>query len=655
MEIINIGILAHVDAGKTSLTERILYETGVITEIGSVDKGTTRTDTLDLERARGITIKSAVVSFQLGGLKVNLIDTPGHGDFIAEVERSLGVLDAVVLVVSAVEGVQSQTRRLTRAIREAGLPMLVFVNKIDRIGARPDGVLADIQEKLDVRVVAMNSAHNPGERDATVELQDRNDSAWLAPLTDTLAESNEQAIEAFDNSDGRLPLAYLEQELRRQVARRDVVPVFAGSAISGAGAEHLLAGIAEWLPPTLAEEDAPLSAAVFKISRNPSGEKIVYVRLFAGSLAVRQIITISRRNSYGEVEQIEERITGIDDFQSGGTPRADRVTSGDIACLHGPKEARIGDQIGEPSGRGSARAFPAPKLESVVRPADPGQITHLRSALEDLAEQDPLISLRQRNEAGEISVRLFGEVQKEVMTETLLSEYGIEVSFGETQVVCIERPVGSGEHIEIQKEGGNPFWATIGLRVAPAPAGNGITYHRELGSTLPAFYRALEETVHQILEQGLYGWEVTDCEITLTEVGYNSIKSTAGDFRNLTPIVLMRALKQAGTIVCEPLERLEMEIPEDTYGAVCGAVINARGTMGDAFIEGASYRLHCEIPTAELRTIEHQLPGLTHGEGGWDSIFAGYIPVSGDPPIRKRIGPDPLNRELYLAEVAQGV
>jgi ribosomal protection tetracycline resistance protein len=153
----------------------------------------------------------------------------------------------------------------------------------------------------------------------------------------------------------------------------------------------------------------------------------------------------------------------------------------------------------------------------------------------------------------------------------------------------------------------------------------------------------------------LYGWEVTDCEITLTTVGYNSIKSTAGDFRNLVPIVLMRALKQAGTIVCEPLERLVMEIPEDCYGAVCGAVINARGTMGDAFVDGASYHLSCKIPTAELRAIEHQLPGLTHGEGGWDASFAGYSPVNDNPPTRKRVGPDPLNRELYLAEVAQGI
>src|SRR5687768_16532289 len=198
MPIVNLGILAHVDAGKTSLTERILFETGVIKAVGSVDKGTTQTDTLELERARGITIKSAVVSFQLNELKVNLIDTPGHADFVAEVERSLRVLDSVVLVVSAVEGAQSQTRRIARAVRAAGLPMLILVNKIDRLGARGKPLLEEIRRKLKLRVVAMNAATGLGSREAEVVTCDRDDPAWREPVIDLLAEANEQVIAAFD-------------------------------------------------------------------------------------------------------------------------------------------------------------------------------------------------------------------------------------------------------------------------------------------------------------------------------------------------------------------------------------------------------------------------------------------------------------------------
>src|SRR5829696_7986033 len=233
MAIINIGILAHVDAGKTTVTERILYETGVIRTIGSVDKGTTQTDTLELERARGITIKSAVVSFQLNHLKVNLIDTPGHTDFVAEVERSLRVLDAVVLVISAVEGVQSQTRRLARAIRAAGLPLVIFVNKIDRLGARGEPLLDDIRRKLNLRVVASNTATGLGDRAAQVVPYDRDGPAWREPLADLLAETNARVIEEFDRANGNLSAGFLEAEFRAQVASGDVVPVFFGSAITG--------------------------------------------------------------------------------------------------------------------------------------------------------------------------------------------------------------------------------------------------------------------------------------------------------------------------------------------------------------------------------------------------------------------------------------
>ncbi|MDQ2784045.1 MAG: TetM/TetW/TetO/TetS family tetracycline resistance ribosomal protection protein, partial [Chloroflexota bacterium] len=475
MAIVTIGILAHVDAGKTSLTERILFETGVIASVGSVDKGTTQTDTLELERARGITIASAVVSFQLNTLTVNLIDTPGHGDFVAEVERSLRVLDGVVLVVSSVEGVQPQTRRLARAIRAADLPMLIFVNKVDRLGARGEALLADIRRTLNLRVVAMNTATGIGDRAATVVAWDRDSLAWRDPVSDLLAETNERVIEEFDRTGGDLSAFFLAAELRAQVAARAIVPVFFGSAITGAGVPALLAGIEEWLPVAEEATDAPATGTVFKIARRASGEKLVYVRLFAGRLAVRQRVALRRRDAFGAMEQIEERITGIDRFVAGTAVLAEAASAGEIAVLHGLRAARIGDRIGaDETGAGAiARVFPAPAMESVVYPFEPGQITRLRAALEQLAEQDPLIALRQRNEEGEIAIRLYGEVQKEVVMETLAREYGVAVTFGPSQTICIERPVGTGEHAEIIGENGNPFYATVGLRVEPAECGSG--------------------------------------------------------------------------------------------------------------------------------------------------------------------------------------
>ncbi|MEA2513070.1 MAG: ribosomal protection tetracycline resistance protein [Thermomicrobiales bacterium] len=655
MAIINIGILAHVDAGKTSLTERILFETGVITSVGSVDKGTTQTDTMELERARGITIKSAVVSFQLNELKVNLIDTPGHADFVAEVERSLHVLDGVVLVVSAVEGVQPQTRRIARAVRAAGLPMLIFVNKVDRLGARGEPLLEDIRRKLNLRAVAMNSTTGLGARTAEVVTYDRDDPAWRELVIDLLAETNERVIEEFDRTGGDPSDSFIEAELRAQIAASTIVPVFFGSAITGVGVPELLAGVEEWLPAAEEATVAPVGGTVFKIARRSSGEKIVYARLVAGSLAVRQRVVMRRRDAFGELEEIEERITGIDRFASGAAAPAEAASAGEIVGLHGLRAARIGDRIGgnDTGAREIARAFPAPALESVVRPVEPGQITRLRAALEQLAEQDPLISLRQRNEEGEISLRLYGDVQKEVVTETLSRDYGIGATFGPSQTICIERPIGTGEHAEIIFENGNPYYATVGFRVEPAERGSGIRYVRELGSLPLAFYRAIEETVHETFTHGMSGREVTDSDDTLTHAGYCAPISVAADFRKLTPLVLMQALLAAGTEVCEPVEELDLDIPEDTFGAVCGALVNARATIRNAFPDGSSHRIICEIPTAELRAVEQQLPGLTRGDGGWGSSFAGYVPMTGDAPTRARVGPNPLNRAHYLAEVAR--
>ncbi len=655
MAIVNIGILAHVDAGKTSLTERILFEAGVIESVGSVDKGTTQTDTMELERARGITIKSAVVAFQLHDLKVNLIDTPGHGDFVAEVERSLRVLDGVVLVVSSVEGVQPQTRRLARAIRSAGLPMLIFANKVDRLGARGESLLEDIRRKLRLRVVAMNAAIGSGDRAAAIVGPDRESPAWRDPVIDLLAETNERVIEEFERTGGAPSASFLAAELRAQIASCAIVPVFFGSAITGVGVPELLVGIEAWLPTAAEAREAPATGTVFKIARRASGEKIVYVRLFAGCLAVRQRVALRRHDAFGARELPEERITGIDLFAAGTAAPAETAGAGDIVGLHGLRAARIGDHLGadEAGIRAVARMFPAPALESVVRPVEPGQITRLRAALDQLAEQDPLISLRQRNDEGEISIRLYGEVQKEVVLETLARDYGVNVTFGPSQTVCIERPVGAGEYAEIIDEGENPFRATVGFRVVSAAPGSGLRYLRELGSLPLAFYRAIEETVHETFKQGLRGWEVTDCIVTLTHAGFSSVTSTAGDFRKLTPLVLLRALSMADTEVCEPVDELDLDIPEETFGAVSGALLHARATIRDAFPDGSSYRVVCTIPTAELRAIEQQLPTLTRGDGGWESRFAGYVPVADEAPTRTRVGPNPLNRAHYLADVAR--
>ena len=507
MKTLNLGIVAHVDAGKTSLTERLLHAAGVIDTLGRVDDGSTQTDTLALERQRGITIKSAVVSFTIAGVTVNLIDTPGHPDFIAEVERVLSVLDGAVLVISAVEGVQAQTRVLMRALRRLRIPTLIFVNKIDRRGARGWPVLDSVSARLTPAIVPMGTVSGLGTRAAAFVPCGEGDAAFTARLADLLADT--------------------------------------------LGVPRTTPGRHQFAPPTL------------------------------------ETVVVARR-------------------------RADR------GALH--------------------------------------------LALTQLAEQDPLINLRLDELHHDILVSLYGEVQKEVIQATLASDFGIDAGFRGTTTLCIERPAGTGAAVEIGKTPPNPFLATVGLRIEPGRPGSGVQFRLgiELGSLPFSFLKAIEETVHRTLRQGLHGWQVTDCVVTLTRSGYwprqshahatfdKSMSSTAGNFRNLTPLVVMSALRQAASTVHEPVHQFRLEIPADTATAVLPVLAQLRAIPWTSDTRAALCTVEGEIPAARVPGLEQQLPGLTRGEGVLDCTFARYQEVRGVIPERPRADHNPLNRKEYL-------
>jgi ribosomal protection tetracycline resistance protein len=521
---LNLGILAHVDAGKTTLTERLLFAAGVIDELGSVDDGSTQTDTLDLERQRGITIKSAVVSFAVGDVTVNLIDTPGHPDFIAEVERVLGVLDGAVLVVSAVEGVQAQTRVLMRTLQRLGIPTLLFINKIDRAGADTARVLRGISDRLTPAVIAMGAAVDQGSRRASFEPFGPGDEAFAARLADLLAEHDDTLLADYVHDASMLSYGRLAAALGAQARVSLVHPVFAGSAM-----------------------------------------------------------------------------------------------------------------------------------------------TH--AALTQLAEQDPLINLRQDDARSELLVSLYGEVQKEVIQATLAGEFGMDVGFEESTTICIERPVGTGAAVEVIGQAPNPFLAGVGLRVDPAPPGSGVEFglEIELGALPFSFLKAVAETVHETLRQGIYGWQVTDIAVTMTQSGYwprqshahahfdKSMSSTAGDFRNLTPLVIMSALSQAGTRVYEPIHRFLLEVPADTLGSVLPLLARLLAVPLEQATRGSLCVVAGDVPAAAVHRLQRQLPALTRGEGVVESAFDHYEAVRGEVPARPRSDHNPLNRKEYLLHVSRGV
>ena len=344
MTTINIGIVAHVDSGKTSLTERILYETHVIDEIGRVDKGTTQTDSLDLEKRRGITIKASVVSFFVNNLKINLIDTPGHADFLAEVERSLSVLDGAVLLISAVEGIQAQTRILLSILRKLRIPTIIFINKIDRSGAQADELLKRVKEKLTEHIIPLYRPRTHWDK---------------------------------------------------------------------AGVKELLAELGRYFPSHTSLEGASLSGVVFKLEKEATGEKIAYVRVFAGSVRVRTSLNLRRRKHNGESEIFTGKIQKLHMFCAGKTVQAQQVGAGEFCKVWGLKEVKIGDVVGEWSEHIKTLHFATPRYETRIEAAHREQDHRLYQVLLELAEQDPLIYVLKDNVHQATYLRIFGEVQKE--------------------------------------------------------------------------------------------------------------------------------------------------------------------------------------------------------------------------------------------------
>ncbi len=646
---LNLGILAHVDAGKTTLTERLLYAAGVITQLGSVDAGTTVTDSLALERQRGITIRSAVASFSIGeddAVTVNLIDTPGHPDFIAEVDRVLGVLDGAVLVISAVEGVQPQTQILLRSLQRLSIPALVFVNKIDRPGARTDALLQDITRRLKIAVVPMGRVDRAGTRQARFCACAPHDPGLRASWLEVLAEHSDGLLAAYVDDEATISDARLRAELAAQARRGLAHPVFFGSAMTGAGIEPLVTGIAEFLPTESGDPDGPVSGRIFKIERGAHSEKVAYVRMFSGTIHARD------RLRFGA--GLDGKVTNLAVFARGSVAERPAVSAGQIGKLWGLAEAQIGDQVGELAEGDSRAQFPPPTLESVVVPAVASDKQRLRVALGQIAEQDPLINVRQDDERQEIVVSLYGEVQKEVIQSTLANDYGVGVWFRETTMIYVERLAGRASALAVLQSDDHPYAATIGLLVEPGPADSGVEFRLDIDPrTIPlyiyktagAFADAMTRFVRDSLASGLYGWPVIDCVVTMNACDYYvgdgarkqvlpTPKTSSSDFRKLTPLVLTQALRAAGTVVCEPVALVRIEVPAPRMGSVLSLLASLGADVEPPLLRDDLAVISARLATERVSGLQSQLPGLTSGEAAFETGFGGYQPVHGTFPVR---------------------
>ena len=551
-------------------------------------------------------------------------------------------------MLSAVEGVQPQTVVLWRALRRLRVPTLLFVNKIDRSGADPVEVVAQVRRRLDPHAVALSTAGGAGAATASVHEVALDDPAVVELVADV-----DDPLLARWVGDRPLRVREVRDALRTHVARCDLSPVLVGSAVTGAGVDLLRAAVVDLLPPAREGADEP-SGVVFAVARE-AGTRHALVRLWSGEVRVRDRLALDGRRP--------ERVTALRRHEPGGLVPVTSATAGQIVSVAGLTTAKIGDRFG-PSGSRPVHRFPPATLEAVVDPLDPTLRMRLHDALSELADLDPLIGLRTDDARQEISVRLFGEVQKEVIGALLLEQHGVEARFRDTTVVHVEQVAGTAEAVERVGEDGNPYLAGVGLRVEPAPVGHGVEFRPGLepGRLVASFLTATEESVRASLAQGRHGWDVPDVVVTMTASRYlprqshshqrfdKAMSSIAADFRNLAPVALARALAAAGTRVCEPVHRFEMEVPQ-TVLAPATALLGRLGGV----LDGTSQRhdrttLTGRVPAAALRALAGRLPDLARGEAVLVTEPDHHRPVTGVPPERARIGPDPLDRATWFRE-----
>ena len=622
MKIINIGILAHVDAGKTTLTESLLYTSGAILELGSVDKGTTRTDTMFLERQRGITIQAAVTSFNWNDYKINIVDTPGHTDFITEVYRSLSVLDGAILVISAKDGVQAQTRILFHALQKMNIPTIIFINKIDQYGINLNNIYQNIKEKLSNDIIVMQNVTLTPEISikSIIDLDD-----W-----DPVISRNDKLLKKYIAGE-KLTIQELTYEEYRCVKKGSLFPIYHGSARNNIGTQQLIEAISNLFCSEMNENDSELCGRVFKIEYTDHKQRLVYLRLYSGTLHLRDTIILP--------EKKKVKLTEIYIPSNGEMIQTKTVCSGDIFIIPN-NTLRLNDIIG------NEKILPcnvwndntAPILRTRIEPIKIEEREKLLDALTEIADTDPLLRYYVDTITHEIIISFLGTVQLEVICSLLIEKYHINIRIEDPTVIYLEKPLQKADytiHIEVPP---NPFWASIGLSITPLPIGSGIQYESKvsLGYLNQSFQNAVREGINYGLEQGLYGWKVTDCKICFEYGVYYSPVSTPSDFRFLAPIVLEQTLKKAGTQLLEPYLSFILFTPQEYFSRAyndaqkhCAIIETSQSKNDEVIFTG-------HIPARCINEYRNTLTLYTNGQAVFLTELKDYQIATCEPVIQSR-------------------
>ena len=629
MALRNIGIFAHVDAGKTTLSEQMLLRAGVIRAAGSVDRGTAHTDDLEVERRRGISVRAKCVRLNWRDTEINLIDTPGHVDFTAEIERSLWAMDAAVLVVSAAEGVQPQTELLWHTLKENRVPTLVFVNKMDREGADRAGVLREMRRLLTERLVPMDDGEEYAE--AVCALEDA--------LTERYLEGDVP------------PEAELSACLRRQVAAGEAWPVFFGSALQGAGVEPVLDGVVSLLPPP-GDREAPLCGIVFAIEQDRVMGRAAWVRMYSGRLANRDSVALPGRIDplTGEAAAAGQKITQIRDVT--GADRGE-LAAGEIGLIYGLGNVRAGTVLGDAAALPRDMApgrLRTPLITVQVLPERPEEMDALRQACALLTDENPLLGMSWARQLGELRLQVMGEIQLEVLTEDLRERFGLNARFSAPSVIYRET-IAKAAYGQVVYTMPKPCWAIMTFLIEPGERGSGVSYHSEVPvrKIMARYQHQVEQALPLALRQGRQGWPVTDVRITLVDGEHHLIHTHPLDFIVATPWGIQDGLRRGGSLLLEPVLEIRFRLPAESLGRVMSDIGTMRGEVLETRAEGERVHLTALVPAAECMDYPTRLAAATGGRGSMSFRLHGYQDC---PPGRgcacPRRSVDPLDTSKYI-------
>ncbi len=668
----NIGIIAHIDAGKTTTTERILFYTGKTHRIGSVDEGTTVTDWMEQERERGITIVSAAVTAEWNGTQINIIDTPGHIDFTAEVQRSLRVLDGGVVIFDAVQGVEPQSETVWRQADRYGVPRICFVNKMDRVGASYERSIEMIRHRLGANPIAVQlpigeEANFRGVVDLINEVaivweDDLGKEPLHIPIPEELVEraraERERMVEQIAELDDNLTIQYLEGSeiapqdlkaaLRRAVISGKATAVFCGSSLRNKGVQPLLDGIVEYLPSPLdippvkgthprtgevierhARDDEPLSALVFKIVADPYMGRLAYLRVYSGKLV--QASTV-----YNSVKEKRERIGRLLRMYADRREDIDELCAGDIGAVLGLRDSFTGDTLCDASHPILLETitFPEPVISVAIEPKTTADQDKMAEALRKLAEEDPTFRVRTDEETGQTIISGMGELHLEVLVDRMLREYRVQARVGKPQVAyreSISVPVMGAEYRYVKQTGGRGMYGHVVLTLEPAEPGSGIRFLNEIkGGVIPAeFIPAVEKGVREAAESGvLAGYPVTDIVVTLVDGSYHEVDSNEMAFKMAASLAFKNGVQRGEPILQEPIMKVEVIMPEEFLGEIIGQLNARRGEiLGMEPRPGNTHSVRAFVPLAEMFGYATDLRSATQGRGVFSMEFDHYARV----------------------------